>query len=61
MEIYDEWKNISHETINNQDSKTNKKCSSTLDILMKRKSFIINVLLIKNIFFNTIQDIQVIG
>lgn len=33
----------------------------SMDILMKRKLFIINILLIKNIFFNTIQDIQVIG
>lgn len=33
----------------------------SMDILMKRKFFIINILLIKNMFFNTIQDIQVIG
>lgn len=33
----------------------------SMDILMKRKLFIINILLIKNMFFNTIQDIQVIG
>lgn len=37
------------------------KLIKSMDIFMKRKLFIINILLIKNIFFNTIQDIQVIG
>lgn len=37
------------------------KLIKSMDIFMKRKLFIINILLIKNMFFNTIQDIQVIG